>query len=334
MNVSRAGVGIPMKRHTLPLLALAGAAVAFAQGGSSLLASFQTSLNSAKTLHVDYTYQKVGGIGEAYSVDLKKPDLARVDTPQFTYVADGKTLTTYTKADKTFFKKPQTKEELVGLFDTDALKTWKGFFAGVPMPARSRDLGSVERSGGTLKGVEANYSAQNTSRFYLAGDNLPRQAEFESNTQAGRDINVLNAQSVVSNGEIPGNTFNFVAPAGSKEISAEEANSGKWYTNLEEAKKAAKAGNKQIFVDFMAEWCGPCKLLAKEVFPTQEFKALGKKLVFLQIDVDRQPAVSKAYKIEAMPTQMVLNKDGGIVGSTVGYGGKQPFFDWLKPLAK
>ncbi|RYG38608.1 DUF255 domain-containing protein [bacterium] len=334
MNVSRAGVGIPMKRHTLPLLALAGAAVAFAQGGSGLLASFQTSLNSAKTLHADYTYQKVGGVGEAYSVDLKKPDQARVDTPQFTYVADGKTLTTFVKSDKTFYKKPQTKEELVGLFDTDALKTWKGFFAGVPMPTKTRDLGSVERAGTSLKGVEATNSAQSTSRYYLAADNLPRQAEFELTTQAGRDLNILNATSVTSNGEIPGSTFNFTAPAGSKEISADEANADKWLTNLEEAKKIAKSTNRQIFVDFMAEWCGPCKLLAKEVFPTKEFKALGKKLVFLQIDVDKQPAVSKAYKIEAMPTQMVLNKDGGIVGSTVGYGGKQPFFDWLKPLAK
>lgn len=321
-----------MKRQILPLLAVAGAAVAFAQGGSGLVGAFQTALNGAKTLHADYTYQKVGGVGEAYSVDLKKPDQARVDTPTMMVVADGKTLTTYNKTDKTYYKKPQTGDDLIGLFNPDGLKLWKGFFANVPMPTRTRDLGSVERGGNALKGVEAIYSASTTSRFYLASDNLPRQAEFEVNSQAGRDINIVNASVVAAGGEIPASTFAFNPPAGAKEITAEEANSEKWYTDLETAKKVAKASGKQIFVDFMATWCGPCKMLDKEVFTTPEFKATGKKLVFLRIDVDRQENVASAYKIEAMPTQMVLDKEGAIVGTTVGYGGKKVFFDWLNPL--
>ncbi|CAN5374617.1 hypothetical protein BH11ARM2_BH11ARM2_20180 [soil metagenome] len=321
-----------MKRQLLPILALSGAAIAFAQGGASLLASFQTSLSGAKTLHADYTYQKVGGLGESYSINLKKPDQARIDAPTALYVADGKTITTYNKAEKTYYKKPQTGDDLVGLFDTEGLKLWKGFFSSVPAPSRTRDLGSVDRGGNSLKGVEAVYSASATSRYYLASDNLPRQAEFEMNSQAGRDLNIVNASSVTAGGEIPSSTFNFNPPAGSKEISADEANAATWLTSLEEAKKVANATHRQIFVDFMATWCGPCKMLDKDVFTTPEFKATSKKLVFLRIDVDAQKNIGAAYKIEAMPTQMVLSKDGAIVGTTVGYGGKKVFFDWLNPL--
>jgi len=49
----------------------------------------------------------------------------------------------------------------------------------------------------------------------------------------------------------------------------------------------------------------------------------------VKIDVDLQPAVSKAYGITAMPTQMVLAADGSVVKSTIGYGGPGPFYAFL-----
>ena len=123
--------------------------------------------------------------------------------------------------------------------------------------------------------------------------------------------------------------FSFDAPAEAKELSLAEANAGKWFTDLNEAKKAARASGRKIFVDFMATWCGPCKLLDKNVFTTQKFKNLGGKMVFLRIDVDAQENIASAYKIEAMPTQMLLNQDGEVLSSTVGYGGLEAFFAWI-----
>jgi thioredoxin len=128
--------------------------------------------------------------------------------------------------------------------------------------------------------------------------------------------------------------FAFKAPEGSRELSLEEMMSDKWYHDLDEAKEVASKTGRKIFVDFYATWCGPCKMLAAEVFPLPEFKKLSKSLVFCKIDVDAQKSVAQQYKITAMPTQMVLNADGSVVETKIGYGGVQDFFNFINGHAK
>ncbi len=85
--------------------------------------------------------------------------------------------------------------------------------------------------------------------------------------------------------------------------------------------KAAKEG-KQVFVDCYTSWCGPCKKLAREVFPQPEVgKVLNARFVNLQIDMEKGegPAVSKQFGINSFPTMLILNPDGTKVGSIVGY---------------
>ena len=85
--------------------------------------------------------------------------------------------------------------------------------------------------------------------------------------------------------------------------------------------EAAKEG-KQVFVDCYTSWCGPCKKLAREVFPQPEVgKVLNARFVNLQIDMEKGegPAVSKQFGINSFPTMLILNPDGTKVGSIVGY---------------
>ncbi|MCV6604788.1 MAG: thioredoxin family protein [Porticoccaceae bacterium] len=69
-----------------------------------------------------------------------------------------------------------------------------------------------------------------------------------------------------------------------------------WHTDLDSALKAAKAADKPLFLDFYAEWCGPCKAMDKNVYPDLAVRKQMEHFVAVRIDVDKHKDIAKKYR--------------------------------------
>jgi thioredoxin-related protein len=98
-------------------------------------------------------------------------------------------------------------------------------------------------------------------------------------------------------------------------------------------KEKAKKENKYIFLDAFTTWCGPCKMMSKEIFPQDSVGQFFNKNfinVAVQFDVTKKDnqevknwykdasALEKKYKIQSYPTYLFFNPQGQLVHSLFG----------------
>jgi thioredoxin 1 len=87
-------------------------------------------------------------------------------------------------------------------------------------------------------------------------------------------------------------------------------------------KESVLDSDKVVMVDFWAEWCGPCKVIAPMIDKiSKEFEG---KAVVGKVDIDNNPETTMKYGIRHIPT-IIFIKNGHVVDKKVGAVSKADF---------
>ena len=94
------------------------------------------------------------------------------------------------------------------------------------------------------------------------------------------------------------------------------------YANFEEIKNS----DNPVLLDFYADWCGPCKMLAPIL---HEISEENPDLIIAKINVDDSTSLAIQYGIQSIPKMLVM-ENGEIVNKPVGLRSKEQILDMLK----
>ena len=81
-----------------------------------------------------------------------------------------------------------------------------------------------------------------------------------------------------------------------------------------------------VVVDFWAEWCGPCRMIAPAL--EEIATAMGDKVKIVKLNVDENPQIAAKYGVMSIPTLMMF-KNGELASRQVGAAPKAKLEQWI-----
>jgi len=113
------------------------------------------------------------------------------------------------------------------------------------------------------------------------------------------------------------------------------ASASPWIKSYTQAQKKAKETNRFIFVDLFADWCGWCHKFEQDVIPSEAFQKVTDNMVLLRLNTEDQAEgtnISRRYNVTSLPTFLVLDADGMVVGIIRGYQVPNDFATSIKDV--
>jgi thioredoxin 1 len=84
-----------------------------------------------------------------------------------------------------------------------------------------------------------------------------------------------------------------------------------------------------VLVDFWAEWCGPCKMIAPAL--EEIASSMNGRVTIAKINIDENPATPRKYGVRGIPTLMLF-KDGQVAATKIGALPKNKLAEWVESV--
>lgn len=113
---------------------------------------------------------------------------------------------------------------------------------------------------------------------------------------------------------------------------APPANDGiKWTAELDEALKLSQKYHVPVLLHFSSDHCPPCRLLEQRAFKSNDvIKAVHDDYIPVLVNVDQYREIAQRYKVEAWPTDVLLNSDGDVMHKGVSPQDPKQYVNMLK----
>lgn len=97
---------------------------------------------------------------------------------------------------------------------------------------------------------------------------------------------------------------------------SQAADTVSWRNNLDAAKIEATQANKLVLLHFYTSTCGPCRMLDENVFSQAQIgDSIEQNYVPVKVNADEAPALAAAFRVERVPSEIVLTPQGNVIAS-------------------